>query len=103
MTGWNAIFEVARVKKLPLVTRLSTHHDPSPPLNESNSSRESCRVPIHELFFDNIDPKRPSRSSPFCTGSIRGCDKNGQLEVLFWKWRVNWHLSELPYLLSCFA
>src|SRR4029453_6189416 len=59
MTGWNAIFEVEQVKKLPLVTRLSTHHDPSPPLNESKSSRESCRAPNHEPFFDNIGPFRP--------------------------------------------
>jgi hypothetical protein len=28
----NAIFEVEQVKKLPLVTRLPTHHDPPPPL-----------------------------------------------------------------------
>jgi hypothetical protein len=58
MTCWNPIFEVEQVKKLPLVTRLSTHHDPSPPLNEPNSSRESCRAPNHEPFFDNIDPFR---------------------------------------------
>jgi hypothetical protein len=53
----NAIFEVEQIKKLSLIARLPTHHDPPPPLNES-TSRESCRVPNHESFFDSIGHKR---------------------------------------------
>ena len=29
-----------------------------PPLNESSSSRESCRAPNHEPFFDSIGQTR---------------------------------------------
>src|SRR5262249_44177815 len=54
----NAIFEVEQIKKLSLIVRLPTHHDPPPPLNESNSSRESCPPTNHEPFFDSIGHSR---------------------------------------------